>query len=140
MTLAQRLYESGKITYMRTDSTNISEEARLNIKKYVIEKFGEKYHSPRNFSKKSKNAQEAHEAIRPTNMMLSEINGDESKLYNLIWRRTVASQMSEASSEITTINIFSNDLADKSHYFICKGEVITFKGFLEVDPIDKKNN
>ena len=140
MTLAQRLYESGKITYMRTDSTNISEEARSNIKKYVIEKFGEKYHSPRNFSKKSKNAQEAHEAIRPTNMMLSEINGDESKLYNLIWRRTVASQMSEATSEITTINILSNDLADKSHYFICKGEVITFKGFLEVDPIDKKNN
>ena len=140
MTLAQRLYESGKITYMRTDSTNISDEARSNIKKYVIEKFGEKYHSPRNFSKKSKNAQEAHEAIRPTNMMLSEIEGDESKLYNLIWKRTVASQMSEALSEITTINIFSEDSDDKSHFFICKGEVITFKGFLEVDPIDKKNN
>ena len=140
MTLAQRLYESGKITYMRTDSTNISDEARLNIKKYVIEKFGEKYHSPRNFSKKSKNAQEAHEAIRPTNMMISEIEGDESKLYNLIWKRTIASQMSEALSEITTINIFSEDSDDKSHFFICKGEVITFKGFLEVDPIDKKNN
>ena len=140
MTLAQRLYESGKITYMRTDSTNISDEARSNIKKYVIEKFGEKYHSPRNFSKKSKNAQEAHEAIRPTNMMLSEIEGDESKLYNLIWKRTIASQMSEALSEITTINIFSEDSDDKSHFFICKGEVITFKGFLEVDPIDKKNN
>ena len=140
MTLAQRLYESGKITYMRTDSTNISDEARSNIKKYVIEKFGEKYHTPRNFSKKSKNAQEAHEAIRPTNMMLSEIEGDESKLYNLIWKRTIASQMSEALSEITTINIFSEDSDDKSHFFICKGEVISFKGFLEVDPIDKKNN
>lgn len=140
MTLAQRLYESGKITYMRTDSTNISDEAKSNIKKYVFEKFGEKYHSPRNFSKKSKNAQEAHEAIRPTNMMLSEIEGDESKLYNLIWKRTIASQMSEALSEITTINIISEDSDDKSHFFICKGEVITFKGFLEVDPIDKKNN
>ena len=140
MTLAQRLYESGKITYMRTDSTNLSEDARLGVKKYVIDNFGEKYFTTRTFSKKAKNAQEAHEAIRPTNMNLSKIDGDEEKLYNLIWRRTIASQMTEALSEITTIKICDKEAQDKSVFFICKGEVIKFKGFLEIDPVDKKNS
>ena len=135
MTLAQRLYESGKITYMRTDSTNISDEARSDIRKYVSEKFGEDYFFSRSFANKSKNAQEAHEAIRPTNMQLSEIEGDEAKLYNLIWRRTIASQMAEAVSEITTIKINGEDVQDKSCYFTCKGEVVKFKGFLEIDPM-----
>ena len=140
MMLAQRLYESGKITYMRTDSTNISNEAREGIKKFIIKNFGEEYFSNRIFSKKTKNAQEAHEAIRPTNMQLSEIDGDEGKLYNLIWRKTIASQMSEATSEVTTIKITGKEVKDSSSFFVCKGEVIKFKGFLEVDPIDKKNN
>ena len=140
MMLAQRLYESGKITYMRTDSTNISEEAKSGIKKFVLENFGEKYFFSRSFSKKAKNAQEAHEAIRPTNMQLSELDGDEGKLYNLIWRRTIASQMAEALSEITTIKISGENVQDKSNFFVCKGEVIKFKGFLEIDPIDKKNS
>ena len=140
MMLAQRLYESGKITYMRTDSTNISEEARSNIKSFVIENFGEKYFSPRSFSKKAKNAQEAHEAIRPTNMSVSELEGDEANLYNLIWRRTIASQMAQAISEVTTIKISGAEVQDKSNFFICKGEVIKFKGFLEVESIDKKNS
>ncbi len=129
MMLAQRLYESGKITYMRTDSTNISEEANSGIKKFVIDNFGEKYFFPRSFSKKTKNAQEAHEAIRPTNMQLSELDGDEGKLYNLIWKRTIASQMAEALSEITTINISGQGIQDNSNFFVCKGEVIKFKGF-----------
>jgi len=142
MMLAQKLYESGKITYMRTDSTNISEEAKAAIKKFVIKKFGQKYFSARSFSKKAKNAQEAHEAIRPTNMDVSQLNGDESRLYDLIWRRTMASQMSDAISETTTIKIDdpNKSSANKSTFFVSKGEVITFKGFLEIDPIDKKNN
>ena len=140
MMLAQRLYESGKITYMRTDSTNISEEAKSGIKNFVLENFGEKYFFSRSFSKKAKNAQEAHEAIRPTNMQLSELDGDEGRLYNLIWRRTIASQMAEALSEITTIKISGENIQDKSNFFVCKGEVIKFKGFLEIDPIDKKNS
>ena len=140
MVLAQRLYESGKITYMRTDSTNISEDARSGVKKYVIDNFGEKYFTARSFSKKAKNAQEAHEAIRPTNMNLSKIDGDEGKLYNLIWRRTIASQMTEALSEITTLKISDKEAQDKSVFFTCKGEVIKFKGFLEIDPVDKKNS
>ena len=140
MTLAQRLYEAGKITYMRTDSTNISDDAKNQIKNFVVEKFGEDFFAPRSFSKKTKNAQEAHEAIRPTNMQVENIEGDESKLYNLIWRRTVASQMADAQSEITTIKIVGDEVSDRSKFFICKGEVIKFKGFLEVDPIDSRNS
>jgi len=140
MTLAQRLYESGKITYMRTDSTNISDDATNQIKNFVVENYGQNFFSPRSFSKKTKNAQEAHEAIRPTNIQIQNIEGDESKLYDLIWRRTVASQMSDAQSEITTIKIVGNDVSEKSKFFTCKGEVIKFKGFLEIEPVDSKNS
>jgi len=140
MTLAQRLYEAGKITYMRTDSTNISDDATNQIKNFVVEKYGQSFFSPRSFSKKTKNAQEAHEAIRPTNIQIQNIEGDESKLYDLIWRRTVASQMADAQSEITTIKIIGDEVSDSSKFFTCKGEVIKFKGFLEVDPIDSKNS
>lgn len=131
MMIAQKLYEAGKITYMRTDSVNLSSLAINTSKQAIISKFGEKYSKPRNFSTKSKGAQEAHEAIRPTYIEKNEVSGtnDEKKLYNLIWKRTIASQMSEARVEKTTIKI-SNNKNDK--LFISQGEVITFDGFLKV--------
>ena len=98
MTLAQRLYEAGHITYMRTDSVNLSEEAKKNINAQIESNYGKNYSQPRHFKTKNKGAQEAHEAIRPTDFSIKELNidYDQARLYELIWRRTVASQMSDA--------------------------------------------
>ena len=131
MRVAQRLYESGKITYMRTDSVNLSETARNMAKDEIVEKFGDKYSKTRNFNTKTKGAQEAHEAIRPTNFTedVVEAANDEQRLYSLIWKRAIASQMSEAKLEKTIVSI-SSDKADNN--FIANGEVIKFDGFLKV--------
>ncbi len=131
MTIAQKLYEAGKITYMRTDSVNLSSLAINTAKQEIINKFGDKYSKPRNFATKSKGAQEAHEAIRPTYINNEEVSGsnDEKRLYNLIWKRTIASQMSDASIEKTNIKISNNK---NNKLFIAQGEVITFDGFLKV--------
>ncbi|MDA8947749.1 type I DNA topoisomerase [Flavobacteriaceae bacterium] len=131
MNIAQRLYEAGHITYMRTDSVNLSGEAQKQIATQIKTTYGEQYLQPRNFKTKNKGAQEAHEAIRPTNFTIShlDIDRDQSRLYDLIWRRTVASQMSEAQLERTQINIGANT---HSEGFTAKGEVITFDGFLKL--------
>ncbi len=131
MMIAQKLYEAGKITYMRTDSVNLSELA-INSAKEVIEKeFGKEYSQPRQFKTKSKNAQEAHEAIRPTYLNKSKVAGgkDEKALYDLIWKRTIASQMKEAELERTNVKI---NIDGANYYFTAKGEVIVFDGFLKV--------
>lgn len=131
MVVAQKLYESGKITYMRTDSMNLSDTATSAAKELIPSQFGERYLKLRKFSTKSKGAQEAHEAIRPTNFSVSEIGGDSSerRLYELIWKRTVASQMADAELERTTLVI---DVSGSSYTFQAKGEVITFDGFLKL--------
>ncbi|GGK11104.1 DNA topoisomerase 1 [Yeosuana aromativorans] len=131
MTLAQRLYESGLITYMRTDSVNLSDEARKGAQKEIESAFGSKYSKPRNYSGKSKGAQEAHEAIRPTDFSLHsvDIDRDQSRLYDLIWKRAIASQMSEAELERTNVKISASNHKD---LFTANGEVITFDGFLKV--------
>ena len=132
MQIAQQLYESGFITYMRTDSVNLSSLAVNTAKKFVVENFGEKYSKVRKYSTTSKGAQEAHEAIRPTyieNEIVSS-NADEQRLYELIRKRTIASQMVDAQLESTTLTITSKDLKDA--VFIAKGEVITFDGFLKM--------
>ncbi|MBL7112218.1 MAG: type I DNA topoisomerase [Bacteroidales bacterium] len=142
MRIAQRLYESGHITYMRTDSVNLSKSALGSAKKVITETFGEDYSKPRNFKTKTKGAQEAHEAIRPTYMQNRTIAGNrqDQRLYELIWKRTVASQMSEAKLERTTINIHAPGISEA---FIASGEVITFDGFLKVyieTPEDNQND
>ena len=131
MTLAQRLYEAGHITYMRTDSVNLSEEAKKNINAQIESNYGKNYSQPRHFKTKNKGAQEAHEAIRPTDFSIKELNidYDQARLYELIWRRTVASQMSDAVLERTQIIIEASTHSDP---FIAKGEVITFDGFLKL--------
>ncbi len=131
MQLAQRLYEAGYITYMRTDSVNLSNDAKNAIEKEIREEFGDHYFKARNYSTKSKGAQEAHEAIRPTDMSRKIAGGDDrqERLYNLIWKRTVASQMSDAKLERTTISI---DSSKTTHQFVAKGEVVTFDGFLKL--------
>jgi len=131
MMVAQRLYEAGYITYMRTDSVNLSEDAKKAAQEEIISSYGKEYSKPRNFSNKSKGAQEAHEAIRPTNMENHEVTAeyDQTKLYSLIWKRTLASQMSEAELERTVVKI-DNTKNDKT--FTANGEVITFEGFLKV--------
>ena len=138
MSLAQRLYEAGKITYMRTDSTNLSDLALGTIKKYIKENIGEAFLKMRKYHTHSKGAQEAHEAIRPTYITDSQIEGtaDEKKLYDLIWRRTVASQMADAEIEKTTVVIDvlpdgKASLEEKPH-FKAEGEVVKFDGFLKV--------
>lgn len=131
MSVAQRLYESGLITYMRTDSVNLSQTA-INAAKEAIEKnYGPNYSKIRKFTTKSAGAQEAHEAIRPTDFNRSEIDGDrdEERLYDLIWKRGIASQMADAQLERTTIKIGGLKTQD---YFAAKGEVIKFDGFLKV--------
>jgi len=131
MAIAQKLYENGLITYMRTDSLNLS-QAAINAAVVEINKlFGEKYSKPRNFKTKTKGAQEAHEAIRPTYMNNQRIEGSaaEEKLYELIWKRTIASQMSDAELEKTTINI---TISNSKNLFVASGEVIKFDGFLKV--------
>jgi len=131
MSVAQRLYESGKITYMRTDSVNLSKLAIGTAAGKIKEAFGEKYLKTRNFTTKSKGAQEAHEAIRPTYMDQSTVQGNrtEQRLYELIWKRTLASQMSEAQLEKTTISILVSGAPER---FIATGEVLVFDGFLKV--------
>ncbi|RUA11896.1 MAG: type I DNA topoisomerase [Flavobacteriia bacterium] len=131
MVIAQRLYEAGYITYMRTDSVNLSDEAKNGAAAMIKKSYGEKYSHTRDFINKSKGAQEAHEAIRPTNMEMQNIpvEYDQERLYKLIWKRTIASQMSDAKLERTNVRI-KNDKNDK--IFTTNGEVIVFDGFLKV--------
>ncbi len=131
MSVAQRLYEAGRITYMRTDSVNLSETALNSAKEIIHKEFGEKYVNIRQYKTKSKGAQEAHEAIRPTYFDKETISGNnaEKKLYELIWKRTIASQMSDAQLEKTTISI---DVSNAEENFTATGEVLKFDGFLKV--------
>lgn len=131
MVVAQRLYESGKITYMRTDSVNLSELALGKAKEVVTKMYGAKYVHTRQYKTKNKGAQEAHEAIRPTYLEKNAVDGerDEQRLYDLIWKRTVASQMAEAELEKTTAVI---SVSAASETFVAQGEVIKFDGFLAV--------
>ncbi len=131
MLLAQKLYEAGKITYMRTDSVSLSGAAMAMAKEEVEAAYGEEYVRLRKYATRSKGAQEAHEAIRPTYMNARKVSGNaaEQKLYELIWKRTLASQMSDAKLEKTTITI---DISGVNHYFIATGEVLKFDGFLKV--------
>lgn len=131
MAVAQRLYESGKITYMRTDSVNLSNLAINTSKQKIEELHGENYVKVRKFKTKSKGAQEAHEAIRPTYMENETVDGSaqEQRLYELIWKRTIASQMADAIMEKTTVTI---DISNTGEKFIASGEVIVFDGFLRV--------
>lgn len=131
MRVAQSLYESGRITYMRTDSVNLSSLALNTAKTQIVDEFGDNYHQRRTFHTTAKGAQEAHEAIRPTYM--SERNAgttdDEQKLYQLIWKRTVASQMADAELESTRIEVGADDMP---YVFAATGEVILFDGFMKV--------
>ncbi len=131
MLVAQHLYESGYITYMRTDSVNLSGLAIGMCKKVIGETMGERYVHPRQFTTHSKGAQEAHEAIRPTDIATTTISGtaQEKRLYELIWKRTIASQMAEAETEKTTITI---GMTGSTETFATAGEVVTFDGFLKV--------
>ena len=131
MTLAQRLYEAGLITYMRTDSVNLSDEAKAAAKEEITKSYGEEYSKPRNYKGKAKGAQEAHEAIRPTDMSRHavDIDRDQARLYELIWKRTIASQMSDAQLERTQVKIEANT---HKELFTANGEMIKFDGFLKV--------
>ena len=131
MMIAQRLYESGFITYMRTDSFNLSDLALGTAKEAILESYGEKYYKFRQYHTKSKGAQEAHEAIRPTYIAKAEIDGtaQERKLYDLIRKRTIACQMADAELERTTISVNISGLKEK---FVSTGEVVVFDGFLQV--------
>ena len=131
MMVAQRLYESGLITYMRTDSVNLSKLCLGAAKDEIVKMYGEEYSTPRNFHTSSKGAQEAHEAIRPTYMQNATIEGtaQERRLYDLIWKRTTASQMAEAKIEKTTVSIASSAFDER---FVANGEVVKFDGFLKV--------
>jgi len=130
MLIAQKLYESGKITYMRTDSINLSDTALEDISKEINSSYGNKYHQPRKFKNKNESAQEAHEAIRPTYMNNKTVMDDETKrLYELIWRRTIASQMSDAEFEKTTAKI---NISTNKDQLTATGEVMKFDGFLKV--------
>lgn len=131
MVLAQKLYEAGKITYMRTDSVNLSQTALDSAKHQIDSQFGSKYHKSRQFTTKSKGAQEAHEAIRPTYFDQQTAGGDnqENKLYELIWKRTLASQMADAELEKTVVKI---NISTTSEILEAQGEVIVFDGFLKV--------
>ena len=131
MTMAQRLYEAGLITYMRTDSVNLSKEAQSAVLSIIENNYGSEYAQARNFTTKSKGAQEAHEAIRPTDVTRTKIEGDydQMRLYELIWKRTVASQMSDAKLERTQLKIKAST---HQEIFNARGEVIKFEGFLKV--------
>ncbi|TDU42771.1 DNA topoisomerase I [Gelidibacter sediminis] len=131
MTMAQRLYEAGLITYMRTDSVNLSDDARKGAEAEIKEAYGNKYSKPRNYKGKSKGAQEAHEAIRPTDFSVHtvQLDRDQARLYDLIWKRAIASQMSEAELERTNVKISAST---HKELFAANGEVITFDGFLKV--------
>ncbi|WP_298221175.1 type I DNA topoisomerase [Flavobacterium sp.] len=131
MQLAQRLYEAGLITYMRTDSVNLSKDAMDAAQAEIIKSYGQQFAKPRTFTTKSKGAQEAHEAIRPTDMSRHTVNidRDQARLYDLIWKRTLASQMSDAELERTNVKIEANN---HSEVFAASGEVLLFEGFLKV--------
>jgi len=131
MALAQRLYEAGKITYMRTDSVVMSGVALAQARKVATARFGKEYAQTRQYKTKSKGAQEAHEAIRPTDFTVSELTGEsaESKLYGLIWRRALASQMADARVERTTVTVAPSTVSER---FVAKGEVVLFDGFLKL--------
>ena len=131
MMIAQRLYESGRITYMRTDSVHLSTLALNACKEEITKEYGAEYSHPREFQTKSKGAQEAHEAIRPTfaNADTGEWSNQERRLYDLIWKRTIASQMTEAKIEKTTATI---NIDNRSEHFVANGEVVVFDGFLKV--------
>ncbi len=131
MSVAQKLYESGYITYMRTDSVNLSGQAIAAAKEQIVSSFGEKYSQVRNYKTKSKGAQEAHEAIRPSYMEKSTIDGtpQEKRLYELIWKRTMASQMADALTERTVVDIVISGQEEK---FVANGEVVKFDGFLRL--------
>ncbi|SHF76063.1 DNA topoisomerase I [Flavobacterium defluvii] len=131
MQLAQRLYEAGLITYMRTDSVNLSKEAMDAAEAEIIKSYGKEFSKPRTFATKSKGAQEAHEAIRPTDMSRHTVNidRDQARLYDLIWKRTLASQMSDAQLERTNVKIEADN---HDEVFTASGEVLLFEGFLKV--------
>ena len=131
MSVAQKLYEAGKITYMRTDSVNLSDDALKAAENEILKRYGKDFSQIRTFKSKSKGAQEAHEAIRPTYISEKNIEGESShqKLYDLIWKRTISSQMSDAMIDRTNVKI---KLSSSDQLFIAKGEVITFEGFLKV--------
>ena len=131
MVVAQRLYESGKITYMRTDSVNLSDFALDAAKNEIARSYGDRYSKTRQYTNKNKGAQEAHEAIRPTEMSAHQIEGerDEQRLYELIWKRTLASQMADAELEKTTATVGISTMDD---VLLAKGEVVKFDGFLKV--------
>ena len=131
MNMAQRLYEAGLITYMRTDSVNLSKEAKAGAKAEILSAYGEKYSKERNYKGKAKGAQEAHEAIRPTDFSRHSVNieRDQARLYDLIWKRAIASQMAEAQLERTNVQIASSAGTDN---FTANGEMIKFDGFLKV--------
>ena len=131
MRIAQSLYEAGLITYMRTDSMNLSELCLKSCGPLIAERMGDHYHQLRHYHTNAKGAQEAHEAIRPTDMSLEEISGtaQERKLYNLIWKRTIACQMADAQLEKTTATI---GISGRNEQFVATGEVIKFDGFLKV--------
>jgi len=131
MMIAQRLYEAGLITYMRTDSLNLSEDAKIEAQEEIISSYGKEYSKPRSFLTKAKGAQEAHEAIRPTSMGLQSVSVDydQDRLYDLIWKRTISSQMSDAQLERTNVKITNTN---NKEVFTANGEVIKFEGFLKV--------
>ena len=131
MSVAQKLYEAGKITYMRTDSVNLSDDALKAAENEILKRYGKEFSQIRTYKSKSKGAQEAHEAIRPTYISEKNIEGESShqKLYDLIWKRTISSQMSDAMIDRTNVKI---KLSSSDQLFIAKGEVITFEGFLKV--------
>ena len=134
MMVAQRLYESGRITYMRTDSVNLSSLAINACKEEIVKLYGEEYSKPRNYHTHSKGAQEAHEAIRPTTMSAPTITGtaQERRLYELIWKRTAASQMADAQVEKNTVTI---NISGDETQFVATGEVVRFDGFITSRPM-----
>lgn len=131
MSVAQRLYESGRITYMRTDSTNLSQIALTAAEKYITEKYGKNYHQLRQYKTKNSSAQEAHEAIRPTDFKVESAGEDDQqqKLYQLIWKRAIASQMASAKIEKTEISI---EISKRPEKLVAKGEILKFDGFISV--------
>ncbi|MEB2780526.1 type I DNA topoisomerase [Algoriphagus sp. C2-6-M1] len=131
MSVAQKLYEAGKITYMRTDSVNLSDDAMASAKNAIHDSYGDKYHKSRKFTTKSEGAQEAHEAIRPTDFANAHVTGDrnEQRLYELIWKRAIASQMADAELEKTIITV---DISNQPQNLVATGEIIKFDGFLKV--------
>ncbi len=144
MSVAQSLYEQGLITYMRTDSVNLSQQALAMCREQIIENYGEKYSSPINYKTKSKGAQEAHEAIRPSYIDKAKIDGkrDEKRLYELIWKRTVASQMVAAEFDRTVVTIEKDGGKEPQTTFVATGEVLRFDGFMKLytESTDDDNN